>query len=136
GAVLPVLGLFANLALVSSFLSGSLGLFDYLADRFGFADDRRGRAKTTLITFGPPALASALWPDGFLVAIGYAGLAGTVFAVIVPAFAARAVRRQRGSPRFRLWGGDALIFGVLAYGLTVIACQLLAMAGWLPSAGG
>ncbi|MFM7275733.1 MAG: aromatic amino acid transport family protein, partial [Gammaproteobacteria bacterium] len=121
GAVLPVLGLFANLALVSSFLSGSLGLFDYLADRFGFADDRRGRAKTTLITFGPPALASALWPDGFLVAIGYAGLAGTVFAVIVPAFAARAVRRQRGSPRFRLWGGDALIFGVLAYGLTVIA---------------
>lgn len=136
GVVLPVLGLFANLALVSSFLSGSLGLFDYLADRFGFADDRKGRAQTTLITFGPPALASTLWPDGFLVAIGYAGLAGTVFAVIVPALAARAVRQQRGSLRLRVWGGDTLIFGVLAYGLTVIACQLLAIAGWLPSAGG
>lgn len=135
GAVLPVLGFFANLALVSSFLSGALGLFDYLADRFGFADDRPGRAKTTLLTFGPPALASMLWPDGFLVAIGYAGLAGTVFAVIVPALAARAARRQGGSTRFRAWGGETMVFAVLAYGATVIVCQLLAMAGWLPSAG-
>jgi tryptophan-specific transport protein len=47
-----------------------------------------------------------LWPNGFLYAIGYAGLAATIWAAIVPALLARASRKRFGSPQFRVWGGS------------------------------
>ena len=61
----------------------TLGLFDYLADLFGFDDSAMGRFKTALLTFIPPMIGGLVKPDGFLYAIGYAGLAATVWAAIV-----------------------------------------------------
>ena len=82
----------------------TLGLFDYLADLFKFDDSRLGRFKTTLVTFLPPIAGGLLWPNGFIYAIGFAGLAATVWAAIVPALLARASRRRFGSPNYRVWG--------------------------------
>ncbi len=93
---------FSNFAVASSFLGVTLGLFDYLADLFGFDDSALGRLKTASITFLPPVIGGLLWPNGFLYAIGYAGLAATVWAAIVPALLARASRRRFGSPRYLL----------------------------------
>lgn len=133
--VLPLLGVFANLALISSFLSGALGLFDWLADRLRIADDRRGRALTAAITLGPPALASLLWPDGFVAAIGFAGLLAAVPSLLVPALAARASRRASADAPYRAWGGGILLFATIAFGALVMLCHLLAMAGVLPVLG-
>lgn len=79
-----ILTVFSNLAIVTSFLSIALGLFDYLADRFQFSNNALGRAKTALITFGPPALLSAVYPRGFILAIGYAGLVVLFSFFLVP----------------------------------------------------
>ncbi|MGB8664867.1 MAG: tryptophan permease, partial [Serratia inhibens] len=87
-AVGQLLNAFSYMALASSFLGVSLGLFDYLADFFKFSDDTTGRSKTALVTFAPPTLAALLFPNGFLYAIGFAGLAATIWAVIVPAMLA------------------------------------------------
>lgn len=46
-----LLVVFSNFAVASSFLGVTLGLFDYLADLFGFDDSAMGRLKTTLLTF-------------------------------------------------------------------------------------
>jgi tryptophan-specific transport protein len=128
-----ILTLFANLAVASSFLGVTLGLFDYLADLFGFDDSRSGRAKTALVTFLPPTLLGMLFPDGFLVAIGFAALAATVWAVIVPALMAWRSRQQfADSQGFRVPGGTPLIAIVVLFGLLTAACHLLAMAGILP----
>ncbi len=45
--------LFADLALATSFLGVSLGLFDYLADLFQRRNNAVGRLQTGLITFLP-----------------------------------------------------------------------------------
>jgi tryptophan-specific transport protein len=79
---LDLLLVFSNFAVASSFLGVTLGLFDYLADLFGFDDSAMGRFKTALLTFVPPMIGGLL-PDGFLYAIGYAGLAATIWAAIV-----------------------------------------------------
>lgn len=126
---------FSNFAVASSFLGVTLGLFDYLADLFKFDDSRGGRFKTVLITFLPPMIGGFLWPNGFLYAIGYAGLAATVWAAIVPALLARASRRRFGSPLYRVWGGNIMIVGIILFGVINGVIQILASFGLLPVYG-
>ncbi|ELY4776585.1 tryptophan permease [Cronobacter turicensis] len=123
---------FSNFAVASSFLGVTLGLFDYLADLFGFDDSPRGRLKTALLTFLPPIAGGLLWPNGFLYAIGYAGLAATIWAAIVPALLARASRQRFGSPRFRVWGGKGMIALILLFGLGNALVHLLSSFNLLP----
>ncbi len=85
------------------------------------------------MTFLPPTLLGMLFPDGFLVAIGFAALAATVWAVIVPALMAwRSRQRFADNPGFRVPGGTPLIAIVVLFGVLTAACHLLAMAGMLP----
>ncbi|EOL9025968.1 tryptophan permease [Cronobacter sakazakii] len=123
---------FSNFAVASSFLGVTLGLFDYLADLFGFDDSPRGRLKTALLTFLPPMAGGLLWPNGFLYAIGYAGLAATIWAAIVPALLARASRKRFGSPHFRVWGGKGMIALILLFGLGNAVVHLLSSFNLLP----
>jgi len=128
-----VLTLFANLAVASSFLGVTLGLFDYLADLFGFDDSRIGRLKTASVTFIPPTLLGLLFPNGFLMAIGFAALAATIWAVIVPALLAYKTRQlYPDSQGFKVPGGNALIVIVVMFGALTAICHLLAMADILP----
>jgi len=128
-----MLTLFANLAVASSFLGVTLGLFDYLADLFGFDDTRSGRMKTAIVTFVPPTIFGLLFPDGFLIAIGFAALAATVWAVIVPALMAYKSRQLFPNHQgFRVFGGTPLIILVVLFGVVTGACHLLAMANLLP----
>ena len=110
----------------------TLGLFDYLADLFGFDDSRLGRLKTALLTFAPPIIGGLLWPDGFLYAIGYAGLAATIWAAIVPALLARASRKRFGSPQFRVWGGTPMIVLILVFGIVNALVHLMSTFDLLP----
>lgn len=127
-----LLVIFSNFAVASSFLGVTLGLFDYLADLFGFDDSPFGRFKTVLLTFLPPVAGGLLWPNGFLYAIGYAGLAATVWAAIVPALLARASRKRFGSPRFRVWGGKGMIALILLFGAGNAVVHLLSSFNLLP----
>jgi tryptophan-specific transport protein len=67
-----------------------------------------------------------------LYAIGFAGLAATVWAVIVPALLARASRRRHGRGGFRVPGGSAVLGFVLAFGVINAAAHLLSLADLLP----
>jgi tryptophan-specific transport protein len=132
-ALLPkLLNAFANLAVTSSFLGVSLGLFDFVADKFKFNDSPMGRFKTALVTFVPPTFGALIHPDGFLYAIGFAGLGATVWGAIVPAMMVRACRKRFGSEMYRVWGGNALVYGVILFGVLYGSCHVLAMLHWLP----
>ncbi|ABV89305.1 tryptophan permease [Shewanella pealeana] len=131
-----MLTLFANLAVASSFLGVTLGLFDYLADLFGFDESRSGRLKTAAVTFLPPTLLGLLFPNGFLIAIGFAALAATIWAAIVPAMMAYKVRAMYpDSTSYKVPGGNAVIAIVILFGVITAACHLLAMADMLPLYG-
>ena len=123
---------FAYLAIATSFLRVTLGLFDYIADLCKFDDSRPGRTKTALITFLPPLLLSLAFPFGFVLAIGYAGLAATIWAVIVPALLAKASRRKFAQSNYLVYGGNFMIYFVILFGLLNIVAQLAMQFGYLP----
>ncbi|PHM33067.1 tryptophan permease [Xenorhabdus innexi] len=128
-----LLNAFSYMALSSSFLGVSLGLFDYLADFFGFDDSHTGRLKTALITFIPPTILALLFPNGFLYAIGFAGLAATIWAVIVPALMARASRRRYSQASYRAPGGNVLIILIILFGLINAVVHIMSLFDLLPA---
>ncbi len=130
--ILRMLEAFSSLAVATSFLGAGLGLFDYMADLCKFDDSRAGRTKTTLITFLPPTLGGLLWPDGFLLAIGWAGLAATIWSVIIPAVMLRACRARRPSNGYRARGGNATVPALLLFGVVTAICHTLFVFDILP----
>ncbi|TCK02012.1 tryptophan-specific transport protein [Volucribacter psittacicida] len=127
-----VLKFFAYMAIASSFLGVTLGLFDYIADMLKFDDSPMGRTKTTLITFLPPLLLSLQFPYGFVIAIGYAGLAATIWAAIVPALLAKASRKKYPHTDYRVYGGNFMIYFIILFGVLNIVAQIADQLGILP----
>ncbi|HFE7524734.1 TPA: low affinity tryptophan permease TnaB [Salmonella enterica subsp. enterica serovar Newport] len=113
---------FSNLAVASSFFGVTLGLFDYLADLFKIDNSSSGRFKTILLTFLPPAVLYLIFPNGFIYAIGGAGLCATIWAVIVPAFLALKSRERFPDQMFTVWGGKTIPLVVILFGIVVILC--------------
>ncbi|MFZ7343429.1 aromatic amino acid transporter [Avibacterium volantium] len=130
-----MLRFFAYMAIASSFLGVTLGLFDYIADLFKFDNSIAGRTKAALITFLPPLILSLLFPYGFVIAIGYAGLAATIWAVIIPALLAKACRAKYPNQTYQVYGGNGMIYFVILFGLLNIFIQLADLFGLLPVFG-
>ena len=127
-----IINAFALGAVVSSFIGVGLGVFDYLADTFHFADNRLGRSQTWLATFLPPLVCSLLWPMGFTMAIGYAGAVATIWTCMVPAALVWKTRARHGTTGYTVPGGAALLAAVFLYGVLVALFHFLNMLHKLP----
>ena len=84
GSMAAILSFFSYMAIATSFLGVTLGLFDYIADIFKWDDGFAGRTKTAAVTFLPPLVSCLLFPTGFVTAIGYVGLVATVWTCSLP----------------------------------------------------
>ncbi|UAB70864.1 transposase [Vibrio sp. SCSIO 43132] len=128
---------FSIAAILSSFIGVGLGVFDYLADLLKFEDSKAGRTKTWVATFLPPLILSLLFPFGFLVAIGYAGAAATLWACIIPALLVRKSRqREDGNEGFIAPGGTPFIFIVMGFGILTALFHFMSMLNLLPAFAG
>ena len=127
------LNFFAYMAIASSFLGVTLGLFDYIADLLKQPDTPWGRAKTALLTFLPPLLLSLQFPYGFVIAIGYAGLAATLWAAIVPALLVQASRKKFPESSYKVYGGKGMIYFIIFFGLINIIAQIGIQMGIIPT---
>lgn len=131
--VSSAINIFSMAAILSSFIGVGLGLFDFLADLFKFKDSTKGRSKTWVVTFLPPLLMSLLFPFGFVIAIGYAGAAATVWTCIIPALLVRKSRSlPDGNKGFMAVGGNAMIYVVIGFGVITALFHILSMVGILP----
>ncbi|PSV99442.1 aromatic amino acid transporter [Photobacterium lipolyticum] len=132
--VANAINIFSMAAILSSFIGVGLGVFDYLADLFKFEDTKQGRAKTWLVTFMPPLILSLLFPFGFIIAIGYAGAAATVWTCIIPALLVRKARTlENGDKGFKAPGGQPMIVVVIGFGILTAVFHFMAMLGILPA---
>ena len=127
-----LLNLFSNFAVTSSISAVGLVMFDYISDAFGFDNDATGRLKSLLIAFGPPALVCLFFPHGFIVAIGYAGLVMIFGYFVVPARLVLKLRSDQLETPFRVWGGNPLVYGVLAFSLLIGVFEVMSMFNALP----
>ncbi len=122
------LRIFAFFAVVTSFLGAGLGLFDYIADLFGFDNSKVGRLKTATITFLPPTLLGIALPNGFVLAIGFAGLFAAIWSVIVPALTVIQYRKKHPSTakeNFIAMGGKWMPYIIIIYGVIAACSHLL-----------
>lgn len=125
---------FSMAAILSSFIGVGLGVFDFLADLFKFENCKKGRSKTWLVTFIPPLVLSILFPFGFVIAIGYAGAAATVWACIIPALLVLKSRsKENGSEGFVVPGGQLMVGVVILFGVLTAAFHFMAMVNLLPA---
>ncbi|MDG6897122.1 tryptophan permease [Actinobacillus delphinicola] len=124
---------FAYMAIASSFLGVTLGLFDYISDLFKLSDNtKRERIKICMISFLPPLILSLLFPYGFVMAIGYAGLAATVWTGIVPALLVKAARKKFNPPRYQVYGGNFIIYFIIVFAMLNIFAQIAQQFHLLP----
>lgn len=117
--------LFADLALATSFLGVSLGLFDFLAEKFKRPNNKRGRMQTGLLTFIPPLIFAMFYPQGFIMALGYAAIALVVIAIILPVMMVRKARATAGETAYQVGGGSIGLNIALLIGALVIGAQML-----------
>lgn len=127
------INVFSMAAILSSFIGVGLGVFDFLADLFKFEDTKQGRTKTWLVTFFPPLTLSLVFPFGFVIAIGYAGAAATVWACVIPALLARKSRLLKGANEdFVAPGGNIMIGLVILFGVLTAIFHFMSMLNLLP----
>ncbi|RUO34718.1 aromatic amino acid transport family protein [Aliidiomarina soli] len=122
--VVAAITLFADLALATSFLGVSLGLFDFLADKFQRPNNKRGRMQTGLITFLPPLVFALFYPQGFIIALGYAAIALVVIAIILPVLMVRKARLDYDEASYQVAGGNLGLYLAMFIGGLVILAQL------------
>ncbi|MDF2965777.1 MAG: tyrP 1 [Rickettsiaceae bacterium] len=79
-----IIDFFAFTAIVTSFLGVGVGLFDFIAEVLEFTDNSKGRIITALLTFLPPLFFALFYPNGFVIALGYAAVALAFLAVLIP----------------------------------------------------
>lgn len=124
------LRLFSFFAVVTSFLGAGLGLFDYIADLFNISNNHKGRLITALITFLPPTIGGMFFPNGFVLAIGYAGLFAAIWSVIVPGLMVMKFRRKQAraqvSPMFKPFGGKLMPLVIIIYGTIAAVSHIFA----------
>ena len=115
--------LFANLALITSFLGVTMSLFDYIAELTRARENLLGRIQTWLITFVPPLLCALYYPDGFIKVLGFAALPLVVMIIFLPIAMALGQRKQNLGG-YQVSGGQPALATTALLGLVIIAAQL------------
>ncbi|MGI2171385.1 aromatic amino acid transport family protein [Shewanella sp. MF05960] len=116
--------LFANLALITSFLGVTMSLFDYVAELTRAKNDVAGRAKTWLITFVPPLLCALYYPDGFFQVLGFAAIPLVVMIIFLPIVMALKQRAQKLGG-YQVAGGNVALLLAGLIGLLIVFAQLM-----------
>ena len=125
--------LFADLALATSFLGVTLGLFDFMAKVTRRKDNWQGRTQTGLITFVPPLLFALYFPQGFIMALGYAAIALAILAVLLPVALVWQSRKQAPAHHYRVPGGVVALGVAAAMGVLIVGVQISVSLGMLPA---
>jgi len=123
GWILTFSNWFAFFALTTSFIPLALSFFDFLAD--GLKWNKRGthRAGLTLAVFGIPALIALLYPNIFLIALGYAGGISCAFLFgLMPPVLVWICRYQKHDPvhNRQLFGGKPMLTFLMLFALLIL----------------
>jgi tyrosine-specific transport protein len=115
---------FANIAMVTSFLGVTLGLFDFIADLFNFDNSKIGRLKTAAATFLPPLFFSFIYPNGFILALAFAAIFVTILEVILPAWMCIKLRKKNHALEYKAPGNNFVLYCVMLVGVVIIALSI------------
>jgi len=120
--------LFANLAMITSFLGVTMSLFDYVAELTRARSNLAGRIQTWLITFIPPLLCALFYPDGFFKVLGFAAIPLVVMIILLPITMALKQRAQNLGG-YQVSGGTPALIVTGLIGAIIVIAQLTVALG-------
>ena len=125
--------LFSTLALVTSFLGVGLGLLECIEDLLKRSFNiSAGRISLGLMTFIPPLVFALFYPEGFILALGYAGQMFAFYAVVLPVSLVWKARQTHTDLPYKVWGGNLTLIIVLVLGVIITSIPFMIRAGYLP----
>ena len=125
--------LFSTLALVTSFLGVGLGLLECIEDLLKRSFNiSAGRITLGLMTFIPPLVFALFYPEGFILALGYAGQMFAFYAVVLPVSLVWKARRTHTNLPYKVWGGNLTLIIILVLGVIITSIPFAIRAGYLP----
>ncbi|MDW5415078.1 aromatic amino acid transport family protein [Iodobacter sp. CM08] len=128
-----LISLFSSIALFTSYLCVSLGLFDSVASSVGWKDSKHDRLITALATYLPPFVFAWIYPEGFVLALGAAAIFLSILAILFPALALYKLRSQATyRTDWRVPGNTCSFCTVTTMGLCIIVFQIMKMQNLLP----
>ena len=125
--------LFSALALITSFLGVSLGLFEALEDLLKRFNLSTHRAILGGLTFLPPLTFALFYPTGFLLALGYAGQLFAFYAIVLPIAMVWKLRSQNRHLPYQVKGGKITLITIFIIGIFIVCVPFLTQYGLLPS---
>lgn len=118
------ISLFADVALVTSFIGVTLSLYDFISELTGAKSTLVGRVQTWLITFVPPVLCALYIPEGFVAVLGFAAVP-LVFIIIFLPIVMVLKQRPKATGGYQVCGGKPALAITGVLGIVVIAAQLM-----------
>lgn len=118
------INLFGNIAMITSFLGVTLGLFDFLHDVCKRDNSKKGRIQTAALTYLPPLIFSFIYPQGFYFGLSLAAIFVAILEVILPASMVFSLRRNQPG-EYQVKGGRFWLLLVFISGLALIGCAVI-----------
>lgn len=121
---------FAFFAIVTSLLGVSLSLSDFLADGLKIKKTHLGKLSLVLLTFIPPLAFALFYPQGFIVALKYAGIFVVILLALFPALMAWFERYGPKTERsflpstFKVAGGKIGIIATILISLVLLGIEV------------
>ena len=131
--IAAIVKIFSALALITSFLGVALGLLECIEDLLKRAFNiSANRLSLGFLTFLPPLLFAFFYPEGFILALGYAGQMFAFYAVVLPAALVWKARHQHPNLPYRVPGGSGVLLFASILGTIIVCIPFLIKLGVLP----
>lgn len=127
-----IVRIFSALALITSFIGVVLGLTSALEDLFKHIHLPTTRKIIAMATFIPPLIFVLFYPQGFILALGYAGEMFVCYAIALPVAMVWKLRKAQPNLPYRVIGGNFTLIMSFILGIAIVAIPFLIKAGFLP----
>jgi tyrosine-specific transport protein len=118
--------IFEAIAVTTSFLGVTLGLYHFNLDAYKLSSKKHGgRCIGFLITFIPALIYVICYPKGFIIALGYASFFCAILLIALPAAMAWSVRSKLGINNHRSKLYLSIMFGLAIFVMGLEICTLL-----------
>ncbi|MDF2940810.1 MAG: tyrosine-specific transport protein [Gammaproteobacteria bacterium] len=118
--------LFSDVAITTSFLGVSLGLYDFIIDGLRLKKNTSfGKTLGAAFTFGLPLGFALFYPQGFILALNYASIFVVILLIILPVLMVYCIRQHNKPQIYRVKAGNAVLASVLVLGLVLLALELM-----------
>lgn len=125
------MNVFAAAAILTSFWGVTLSLYHYIKDLAKHRPSIKKPITSLTLTFLPPLVFALFYPDGFIIALGYASISLVILALVMPMLMLQKAQKQAGIQSSIL---QKVIFAAL-WGLSfiIILLQILMSMEKIPS---